>query len=52
MSGRADYEERKQERIERLNAAAEKARRGSNAAYLRGHDLVKDVPAEEKGETR
>lgn len=44
MSGKADYEERKQERIERLNAAAEKARRESNAAYLRSHDLVKNVP--------
>lgn len=44
MSGRQDYEERKQSRIDRLNGAAAKASQESTAAYKRSHDLVKDIP--------
>lgn len=44
MPGREDYEERRQDRINRLNAAAEReAARGADA-YKRSHDLVKDIP--------
>lgn len=44
MSGREDYEERKQERIDRLNDAAYKLSKESTAAMQRSHDLVKDIP--------
>lgn len=44
MSGREDYEERKQARIDRLNGAAEKAATLSTAQYKRSNDLVKDIP--------
>lgn len=44
MSGRLDYEERKQNRIDRLNAASEKASSLSGSEYKRSHDLVKDIP--------
>ena len=44
MAGRADYEERKQDRIDRLNDAAYKASRESSTAFRRSHDLVKDIP--------
>lgn len=44
MSGRLDYEERKQNRIDRLNAASEKASSLSHSEYKRSHDLVNDIP--------
>ena len=44
MSGRADYEERKQDRIDRLNGAAEKASERSLSYNKRSSDLVKDIP--------
>lgn len=44
MPGREDYEERKQARIDRLNAAAGKASTESEAQYKRSHDLVKNIP--------
>jgi len=44
MPGRIDYEERKQARIDRLNAAADNARQESNRQSQRSHDLVKDIP--------
>ena len=44
MSGRSDYEERRQARIDRLNAAAGKATVESKTQYKRSHDLVKDIP--------
>lgn len=44
MSGREDYEERKQARIDHLNGAADKAETLSTAQYKRSHDLVKDIP--------
>lgn len=44
MSGRLDYEERKQNRIDRLNAASEKASSLSESEYKRSHDLVKNIP--------
>lgn len=44
MAGREDYEDRKQDRIDRLNDAAYKASRESSAAFKRSHDLVKDIP--------
>jgi len=44
MIGREDYEERKQNRIDRLNDSAYKASKESNAAIKRSHDLVKDIP--------
>lgn len=44
MSGRADYEERRQARIDRLNGAARKATEESDRQYKRSHDLVKDIP--------
>lgn len=44
MSGREDYEERRQERIDRLNDAAYKASKESDSASRRSHDLVKDIP--------
>lgn len=44
MIGRADYEERRQARIDRLNDAAGKATEESTRQYKRSHDLVKDIP--------
>jgi hypothetical protein len=44
MSGRIDYEERRQDRIDRLNDASYKASKESDAAFKRSHDLVKDIP--------
>lgn len=44
MSGRADYEERRQDRIDRLNGAAEKASERSLQYNKRSSDLVKDIP--------
>lgn len=44
MSGRIDYEERRENRIDRLNSAASNAQFQSNTAYTRSHDLVKDIP--------
>lgn len=44
MAGRADFEERRQARIDRLNEAAEKAAERSSAYNKRGNDLVKDIP--------
>lgn len=44
MAGRADYEERRESRIDRLNSAASSAQAQSSAAYTRSHDLVKDIP--------
>lgn len=44
MVGRQDYEEKKENRIERLNEAAEKASKQSDAYAQRSHDLVKDIP--------
>lgn len=44
MSGREDYEERRQARIDRLNDAAYKASKGSNAAIKRSYDLTKNIP--------
>lgn len=44
MPGREDYEERRQARIDRLNDAAYKASKESEAQYQRSHDLVKNIP--------
>ena len=44
MSGRIDYEERRQARIDRLNAAAEKATQESEAQFRRSDNLTKDIP--------
>jgi len=44
MVGREDYEERRENRIDRLNSAAEKAAAQSMAESKRSHDLVKDIP--------
>jgi len=44
MSGRSDYEERRQNRIDRLNGAAYKANKESDAQYKRSHNLTKDIP--------
>ncbi len=44
MAGRADYEERKQARIDRLNDAADNARERSNAACSRAHDMGSVIP--------
>lgn len=44
MAGRADYEERKQDRIDRLNYAAGKASVQASAQYKRSHDLVEGIP--------
>ena len=44
MPGREDYEERRQARIDRLNDAAYKASKESDAASKRSFDLVKDIP--------
>lgn len=44
MIGREDYEERKQERIDRLNGAAEKATERSMSYSKHASELVKDIP--------
>lgn len=44
MAGREDYEERKQARIDRLNAAADKAAKERDQKYKISNDLVKDIP--------
>lgn len=44
MSGRSDYDERRQARIDRLNEASDKATEESNRQYKRSHDLVKNIP--------
>lgn len=44
MSGRADYEEHRQARIDRLSEAASKAEKESDAAIKRSYDLTKDIP--------
>lgn len=44
MSGRIDYEERKQARIDHLNDAAYRASKESSDANKRSSDLVKDIP--------
>lgn len=44
MAGRADYEERRQARIDRLEARAEKEAGQAAAELKRSHDLVKDIP--------
>lgn len=44
MVGRQDYEEKKENRIERLNEASQKASEQSNAYAQRSHDLIKDIP--------
>lgn len=44
MAGREDFEERKQEKIERLNEASNKAAREAHEAYERSHNLTKDIP--------
>jgi hypothetical protein len=44
MAGRADFEERRQARIDRLNGSAEKAAERSSAYNKRSSDLVKDIP--------
>lgn len=44
MSGREDYEERRQARIDRLNNAAASAEHESNQRAKQAHDLVKDIP--------
>lgn len=44
MAGRQDYEERKQARIDRLENAAEKARKGADEACQRSYNLTKDIP--------
>ncbi|MDE7329687.1 MAG: DUF3560 domain-containing protein [Clostridia bacterium] len=44
MAGRLDYEERRQERIDRLNGAAEKARADSTRLMQESHDLVDGIP--------
>ena len=44
MAGREDYEERRQNRIERLNNAACKTAEQSNAAINRSHNLTKEIP--------
>lgn len=43
-TGREDYAERKQARIDRYNDAAEAASRRSAEAEKRSHDMVKDIP--------
>lgn len=42
--GRQDYEERKQARIERLQAGAEAARTEANASYKAGADMFSVIP--------
>lgn len=44
MSGRQDYEERREARIDRLNAASEKAAAQSAIEAKRSYDLTKDIP--------
>lgn len=44
MSGREDYEERRQARIDRLEARAKKEADLAAAEFKQSHDLVKDIP--------
>lgn len=44
MSGRQDYEDRRQARIDRLRNASLSAEQRSDAEYNRAHDLVKGIP--------
>ena len=44
MSGRQDYEERKQARIEKLENAADKARKRSAELYRKSEELVSCIP--------
>lgn len=44
MPGRADYEERRQARIDRLREASARESNRSAEAFKRSHDLVKDIP--------
>ena len=44
MSGRQDYEERRESRIDRLNAASEKASEETEKKFVHSHNLVKDIP--------
>jgi len=44
MPGRKDYEVRRQARIDRLEARAEKEAGQATAELKRSHDLVKDIP--------
>ena len=42
--GRNDYQERREARIDRLKAHADKAKADAAAEYQKSHDLVKDIP--------
>lgn len=42
--GRQDYQERREERLERLETRAAQTRAASGAAWQKSHDLVKDIP--------
>lgn len=44
MSGREDFEERREARIDRLNNAACKASEEANTQFKRSHDLVSNIP--------
>ena len=44
MSGRQDYEERREARIDRLNSASEKASEEAEKKFEHSHNLVKDIP--------
>lgn len=44
MAGRQDYEERKQARIDRLENAVIKTRKGASEAFNRSYNLTKDIP--------
>lgn len=44
MSGRTDYKERREARIDRLESAAATAAAKATAEATRSHDLVKDIP--------
>lgn len=43
-TGRADYEERREARIDRLHERAEREAAAATAEHTRAHDLVKDIP--------
>ena len=42
--GRNDYQDRREARIDRLEAHADKAKADAAAEYQKSHDLVKDIP--------
>ena len=44
MAGRQDYVERKEARIDRLNAASTKAAKEASKKFEMSHNLVKDIP--------